>query len=532
MRFTFVALAIALGTTCLVSRVAAGRPNIVVMLADDMGFSDLGCYGGEIATPNLDRLARNGVRFNQFYNSARCCPTRACLLTGLYQHQAGVGHMTGDSGHPAYRGFLNDNCVTIAEVLRDAGYQTLCTGKWHVGSKRGQWPLDRGFDKYFGCPIGGGFYFRKSMEQKERFVTLGNEIWDFPEDAYVTDLFTDHALKFVHDATERHDPFFLYIAHIAPHWPLQAKSADIDKYAGRYEKGWDRIRAQRYQRQLESGIVATEWGKSQRDPKAVAWEELDDEKRQDLAHRMAVYAAQVDSIDQNVGRLVDVLKKRDAWEDTVFMFMSDNGCSAEGGPGGFRRGDKSAEIGTDKSYASAGLEWANVSDTPFRKFKTHTYEGGIASPLIVHWPSGVKASKAGSLGRIESSVGHVIDIMPTCVELAGATYPTERNGKPILPMEGISLVGAFKGLPHKGRAHAGKTLFWEHQGNRAVRDGDWKLVAAHKGDWELYDMSTDRAERNDLAGTNRQVVNRLSKMWDGWAARCGVQHWPVKRQKP
>ncbi|MCA9215432.1 MAG: arylsulfatase, partial [Planctomycetales bacterium] len=404
---------------------ADDRPNIIVMLVDDMGFSDLGCYGEEISTPNIDRLAKNGVRFNQFYNTARCCPTRACLLTGLYQHQAGVGHMVGNQGHPAYQGYLNNKCVTIGEVLRAADYKTLCIGKWHVGSARGHWPLDRGFDRFFGCPVGGGFYFRNSMAKKNRFLTLGNDEVEFRPGEYVTDLFTDYALQFVDEAARGDAPFFLYFAHIAPHWPLQAKEADIEKYSGRYDEGWDRVRDQRYQRQVELGIVDPAWGKSDRDSKAVAWDSMSDKKKSDLSHRMSVYAAQIDSIDQNVGRLFELLQKHEAVDNTVFMLVSDNGCSAEGGPGGFRQGDKTKRIGTDETYASAGLEWANVSDIPFRKFKTQTHEGGISTPFIVHWPDGAKSDP--NRGRIESQVGHVIDIMPTCAELAQATYPATYN---------------------------------------------------------------------------------------------------------
>ena len=507
--------------------IASERPNIIVILTDDMGFSDLGCYGGEIATPNLDRLAKNGIRFNQFYNTARCCPTRACLLTGLYQHQAGIGHMTGNSGHPSYQGYLNDNCVTIAEVLRDAGYHTLCAGKWHVGSQRGKWPLDRGFDKYFGCPTGGGFYFRNTMQSKKRILTLGNEEVGFPEGEYVTDLFTDYALQFVDEAAQSDRPFFLYLPHIAPHWPLQAKPEDIEKYAGRYEQGWDRIRAQRYQRQLDLGIVSPQWGKSDRSPAASAWDGLDEDTRQDLSHRMAVYAAQIDSIDQNVGRIISLLKRHEAFENTVIMFVSDNGCSAEGGAGGFRRGDVSAAIGTDASYASAGLEWANVSDTPFRKFKSHTHEGGISTPMIVHWPDAIEPANASGSGRIETAVGHVLDLMPTCVELANADYPETRAGAEIWPMEGRSLVPTLLGRPSARQ----QPLFWEHEGNRAVRDGDWKLVASHKGRWELYNLANDRAEMHDLSAEQLEIVSKLSQAWNQWAARCGVQPWPVKRKK-
>ncbi len=498
---------------------AAERPNIVIVMADDMGYSDLGCYGSEIETPHVDRLAANGLRFTQFYNTARCCPTRAALLTGLYQHQAGIGHMVGDLGRPSYQGYLNDRCLTIAEALKPAGYRTLATGKWHVGSDRGRWPLDRGFDRYFGTPSGGGFYFKEAIEFRKRFVTLGNDVVDFPDDGYVTDLFTDYAVRFVDEAAKTDEPFFLYLAHIAPHWPLQAKPDDIAKYAGRYDVGWDEIRAKRFQRQRESGLVDADWPLSPPHPQVKPWKSLSKEKRTDLAHRMAVYAAQIDCIDQNMGRLVDCLKRNGVFENTVVMFLSDNGCSAEGGPGGFRRGDKSQPIGTGRTYASAGLEWANVSDTPFRKFKMSTHEGGISTPLVVHWPAGLKRR-----GELEREPGHVIDLMPTCLELARAEYPAERNGKPTIPVAGRSLVSAFRGeeIDRDG-------LYWEHQGNGAVRDGDWKLVASHRQPWELYDLSADRTETRDLAADHPERVNALATKWSTWAKQSGVETWPVRR---
>jgi arylsulfatase A-like enzyme len=396
---------------------AAPRPNIVVILADDLGWSDIGCYGGEIETPHLDALAAGGLRFTQFYNTARCCPTRAALLTGLHQHQAGIGHMTRDDGIAAYRGFLSDRCITIAETLKSAGYVSLTTGKWHVGSAPGQWPLDRGFDRFWGTPSGGGVYFKDALQiRTEIFFVNGSERVEPPEDMYVTDTFTDRAIEFVEEAVTRtRRPFFLYLAHIAPHWPLQARPQDIAKYAGRYDVGWDVVRERRFQRQREMGLVARDMVLSPRDPQAKAWSEMPSEARRELAHRMAIYAAQVDSIDQNVGRLVARLKELGQFENTLILFLSDNGCSAEGGPGGFSRGRPDAPIGTGLSYASAGLEWANASDTPFRKFKSSTHEGGIATPLIVHWPAGIAAR-----GQLRHQVGHVIDVMPTLVELTGA----------------------------------------------------------------------------------------------------------------
>lgn len=496
----------------------APKPNIILILADDMGWSDLGCYGSEIETPHLDALARGGVRFTQFYNTARCCPTRAALLTGLYQHQAGIGHMVGNDGIPSYQGFLNDRCVTLAEVLKPAGYATLMTGKWHVGSAPGQWPLDRGFDRFWGTPAGGGVYFKDTLLiRTEAFFVSGSKRIEAPDDLYVTDTFTERALEFVDEAVTRaRQPFFLYLAHIAPHWPLQAKPADIAKYAGRFDRGWDVERERRFARQKEMGLVSREAVLSPRDPQAKAWSEMPEAARRELAHRMEIYAAQIDCIDQNAGRLVAKLKELGQFENTLILFLSDNGCSAEGGPGGFSRGLEGAPIGTGRSYASAGLEWANASDTPFRKFKTMTHEGGIATPLIAHWPAGIVAR-----GELRHQVGHVIDVMPTLVDVAGAAYPKNNHSKAILPLEGRSLVPALQG----NRGLGTRPVFWEHEGNKAVRHGDWKALAKGRGAWELYDLRTDRAELHNLAAEQPVQARELAALWRQWAERSGVWEW-------
>ncbi len=499
----------------LVSPMMSAPPNIVVILVDDMGWSDLGAYGGEIETPNIDALAKGGVRFTQFYNMARCCPTRAALLTGLYPHQAGVGHMVNDDRIPSYQGYLNDRSVTLAEALRPAGYTTLMTGKWHVGSAPGQWPLDRGFDRFWGTPSGGGVYFKDTLETRpEVFFVDGAKRVEPPDDLYVTATFTDRAIGFVDEAVTRtKKPFFLYLAHIAPHWPLQAKPADIAKYAGRYDLGWDAVREKRFARQKEMGLVARDAVLSPRDPQAKPWSEMPAAARKDLAHRMEIYAAQIDCIDQNVGRLVAKLKQLGQFENTLILFLSDNGCSAEGGPGGFSRGQAGAPFGTGRSYASAGLEWANAANTPFRKYKITTHEGGIATPFIAHWPAGIRGKN-----EVRHQVGHVIDLMPTLVELAGAAYPKSRDGRSILPPEGRSLVPALTGPGGAGE----RPLFWEHQGNKAVRHGDWKAVAEGRGPWALYDVRTDRIEMRNLAAQNPDKLRELTALWQEWAARCGV----------
>lgn len=501
---------------------AGAVPNIVVILADDMGWSDLGCYGGEIETPELDRLAAGGLRFTQFYNTSRCCPTRAALLTGLYSHQAGIGHMVGNDGLPGYQGYLNENCVTLAEVLRTAGYATLMTGKWHVGSQPGHWPLDRGFSRFWGTPSGGGVYFKETLQVRTNvFFTRDNERVEVPEDFYVTDAFTDRALEMVEQTVQRKaGPFFLYLAHIAPHWPLQAKPSDIARYQGRYNAGWDRIREQRFARQLEQGLVPADTRLSDRDPEAAAWDNIPPERQADLASRMEIYAAQVDCVDRNVGKLIKKLQDLGVYENTLILFLSDNGCSAEGGPGGFSRGRPGAAIGTGLSYASVGLEWANANDTPFRKFKMSTHEGGIATPLIAHWPAGIEAR-----GELRHQPGHVIDLMPTLVEVAGAEYPREREGKTILPPEGRSLVPIFRNETGEPRA-----IYWEHEGNLGVRRGDWKGVRTHRQKWELYNLAEDRTETENLAGKHPEKLEELQGLWQAWAERCGVWNWSDLQQ--
>ncbi|MEX0819071.1 MAG: arylsulfatase, partial [Pirellulaceae bacterium] len=515
-------------------------PNIVLIMADDMGWSDLGCYGSEIETPNLDALAQGGVRFTQFYNTGRCCPTRAALLTGLYQHQAGIGHMTGNDGIPSYQGFLNNRCATIAEALRPASYTTLTTGKWHVGSAPGGWPLDRGFDRFWGTPAGGGVYFKETLQVRTNvFFVNGNQRIEPPDDLYVTETFTTQAIEFIEEAvTQTQKPFFLYLAHIAPHWPLQAKPEDIKKYASTYDAGWDMVRQRRFAKQKEMRLIPPDAALSPRHPQARSWGEMPDATKKDLAHRMAVYAAQIDCIDQNVARLVTKLKELDQFDNTLILFLSDNGCSAEGGPGGFSRGKPGAPIGTGLSYASVGLEWANASDTPFRKFKMDTHEGGIATPLIAHWPAGITmdAPDKAPTGRLVHEPAHVIDLMPTLLDVAGTVYPKTLDDRPILPLEGRSL----KSLLTAERAERqdvddvtanlvsvspGRPLFWEHQGNKAVRVGDWKAVAPNGERWELYNLVEDRTEMQNVAGKHPEKTRELAARWRGWADRCGVWEW-------
>lgn len=478
------------------------RPNIVIILADDMGFSDIGCYGSEIATPNLDRLAAGGLRFTQFYNTARCCPTRASLLTGLYPHQAGVGHMVEGKAAPGYQGYLNDRCVTVAEALRPAGYFTAMSGKWHVGEKRPHWPVDRGFDRYYGLVSGGSNYFK--IDEGRTLALDGERISRTGDDFYITDAFTDYALRFLDEAKAKKKPFLLYTAFTSPHWPLHARPEDIAKYRGKYADGWDALRAKRHARMIETGIVDAKWPLTPRDGAAPAWEAAKD--KDDLDLRMAVYAAQIDRMDQNIGRILAKLRENGAEENTLVLFLSDNGGCAEV----IHRGRPGAAVGTKESFESYGLPWANASNTPFRLYKHWVHEGGISTPLIASWPAVIKK------GALIHEPGHLIDIMATCLELAGAEYPKGKT-----PVEGLSLAPIFRDGKRKGH----DAIYWEHEGNRAVRQGKWKLVARHKGPWELYDLDADRTEMKNVAGEKSDLVQELAAKHDAWAARSGVVAW-------
>ena len=497
------------------------RPNIILIMADDMGFSDIGCYGGEIQTPNLDRLAKHGLRYTQFYNTARYCPTRASLMTGLYAHQTGMGAMTRPTPLRGYQGHINRNCVTIAEVLKQAGYATFMSGKWHLtedknkqatGSKH-NWPRQRGFDRFFGTIAGAGSFYTPQT------LTLDNApITEFPGDFYYTTAIGEHGAQFIreHGADENDQPFFLYVPFTAPHWPLHALEKDIKKYRGKYRKGWDVIRAERHARQLEMGLVNQRWPISPRHERAPAWETLDQAKREEMDERMAIYAAMIDSMDQAIGRILKAVADLDQTENTMILFLADNGGCDESGLYGFER-KKGGKLGTDSSFASYGLCWANASNTPFQFFKKDNHEGGIASPLIVHWPEGIKQEHHGKL-RHEPT--HVIDIMATAVQLAGANYPARFRGHEILPLEGRSLLPTFEDKP------LGRTaLYWEHVGNRAVRSGDWKLVANtrfRKQEWELYNLRTDRTETVNLINQREDKAQELKALWQAWAARAYV----------
>ncbi|MGB6223535.1 arylsulfatase [Haloferula sp.] len=496
------------------------KPDIVVILADDMGYSDLGCMGSEIKTPNLDTLAKEGLRFIQFYNSMRCVPTRSSLLTGLYHHQAGLGGWVTRSERPGYLGHLSENSVTIAEVLRDKGYHTAMAGKWHVTPydysdkpdlHRASWPLQRGFDQFFGTLAGGGNYYNPKS------LMRGNEFIQVDEHFYYTHAISDGAATFI-DQAPKEKPLFLYIAHVAPHWPLHALPEDIAKYEGVYDVGWDSIRETRHARMKEIGILAPDTPLSPRDPKVRAWKDAPHKEWE--ARRMATYAAQIDSMDQGIGSVIEALKRRGRFDNTVIFFLSDNGSSDEviNGEntrhGTFAQGGTRPDVmpGSKDTYASGGKGWANASNTPFRQYKKWTQEGGIATPLIVHWPKGITAK-----GKIRHQVGHVIDIMATAIDLAGATYPSEHNDHEIISLEGISLRPSFTDHPLKREA-----LYWEHQGQRAIRSGDWKLVGNHKN-WKLYDLKADPIESQDLSAKHPDRAKSMAAMWEAWAKRSLVK---------
>jgi arylsulfatase len=499
---------------------AADKPNIVVILADDMGFSDIRCYGGELATQNLDRLAANGVRFTQFYNTGRCCPTRAALLTGLYSHQAGVGHMTderkNDKGEvlAGYSGRLNDHCVTIAEALKPAGYFTAMVGKWHVGQNLGVIPSERGFDRSLNAAA-GGFYFHNAkggplfLDGKN----IGRNGDPLPKEWYTTELWTDFGLKFVDEARAAKKPFFLYVAENAPHFPLQAPPSSIQRWRGQFKPGWDVLRQARYRRQIEMGLIDKSWPLSPRLPEVPAWESLSAEQQDRYDLLMSIYAAVVERMDAAIGRLVDGLKERGELDNTLILFLSDNGGNAESGING--KTGAAGVPGDAKSDVFIGQCWATLNNTPFVRYKHYTDEGGISTPLIAHWPKGIPASRNG---QWEKQPGHLIDIMATCLDVGGATYPKEFGGKPISPHQGVSLRPALLGEDLK----RGKPIFWEHESNRAVRDGQWKLVALEGKPWRLYDLAADRTEQRDLSAEQPDRAKSLAAKWDEWAAQSNV----------
>jgi arylsulfatase A-like enzyme len=490
------------------------RPNIILILVDDMGFSDLGCFGGEIATPNLDRLAANGQTYTQFSNTARCCPSRACMLTGLHPHQTGIGHMTNvpanpksyDKGLYGYRGFLNRNCVTMAEALRLAGYHTYMSGKWHLGMHApDQLPNQRGFEQFYGIYAGACNYLRPTHP---RGLWRNNDPVEPKAPFYSTDAFTDAAIEMIENQKDS-APFFLYLAYNAPHWPLQAPPEDVARYRGKYLAGWDRLREERYRRLVEKGIVPRKGcALSPRDPQVRAWDTLNSAQKDEMDLRMATYAAQVDRMDQNVGRLTRFLRESGREENTVLLFLSDNGGCAEGGELGHGAPEQINSPDIEGLMVSYGRAWANLSNTPYRLYKHYVHQGGIATPFIAYWPKGVQA------GTRVDWPAYLPDLMPTVLELAGADYPRQMEGRAIPPLEGQSLAPWFQQPDRRME----RTMFWEHEENCAVRRGNYKALQRYDtGEWELYDLDADRSELHNIAGEHPETMRALSEEWHAWA---------------
>ncbi|ALI97845.1 arylsulfatase [Rufibacter tibetensis] len=495
------------------------QPNIIIILADDMGYSDLGSFGSEIQTPQLDALAKGGLKMTQFYNASRCCPTRASLLTGVYPHQAGVGHMVNEREHPSYRGMLNEECVTIAEALKEGGYNTLMTGKWHLNDRKEHWPVKQGFDRYFGLLDGANSYFGNRPYRPNQKLTYGldDAAYTPGKDFYATNAYTDFALKFIDERKEKAKPFFLYLAYTAPHWPLHALETDIAKYRGKYSKGWDVLREERFKRMKALGILPQTAKLSPRDEEVPAWESVPAAERKIWEEKMAVYAAMVDRMDQNIGRLRQKLKETGEDKNTIIMFLSDNGGSYEDidGPAFTPEILAASKMPASDpaSFTAYEYEGANLSNTPFRKFKRWEHEGGISTPFIAYFPNTIKP------GSINHQPAHIIDLMATTLDLAGVAYPKTYQGKTIKPMEGISLAPLFKGQKWQGH----DAIFFEHEGNRAVRQGDWKLVSMFpENKWALYNIKTDRSELNDLSAQNPKKVQEMEALYNAWATRANV----------
>ena len=534
------------------------RPNVIVILSDDMGYSDIGCYGSEIRTPNLDLLAAQGIRFTQFYATPRSSPTRASLLTGLYSHQANMGHLaTEEFSQLAYSNDLSKNAVTMAELFKANGYTTYMTGKWHIaknvnpGGDRSNWPLNRGFDRFFGTLTGAGsFYDPSTLMSNNRFIAPVSNF-------YYTDAISDSTVKFIreHKTTQ---PFFFYVAYTAAHWPIQAPESEIKKYEGVYVEGWDSIRVRRFNKLKKLGIIRSDAVLTERSIKIPAWDY--EPLKEWQIKRMQVYAAMIDIMDQGIGRVIGELERKGILDNTLIFYMHDNGACAEEintkymyvetvdeqqtlqpmredsilterkpkytREGRKIQGGRGLMPGGAETWISYGEEWANVSNTPFKLYKHWNHEGGIASPLIVFWPNGIKAR-----GELRRQPTHLIDIMATCVDICDLNYPLEYESNKITPYEGLSLKPAFRNKKLKERA-----LFWEHEGNRALRIGKWKLVSkteqmmkfldTDEDKWELYNLEIDPTETNNIAIRHPKRVENMKKIWESEALRIKAKPWP------
>lgn len=519
----YAIIAVALLFLCaepVVAATEAARPNVLLIMCDDLGFSDLGCYGGEIQTPHLDRLAADGMRFTQFYNCAVCVTTRSALLTGLYPRQT-------------KRPRLRTNMITLGEAMRRAGYATSLTGKWHLGSEAPLRPIDRGFDEYYGVLDGCCNFFNPARQDPvfynggrfRPFAHNDERITEFPEGYYTTDAFSDHAAATITRFAEGDKPFFVHLCYTAPHFPLHAFAEDIERYRGKYSDGYLAMREQRHKRQAELGLFESlpklsaeedRKGDYRYDYDVPDWEKLPTIEQQREQARMETYAAMVNRMDRGIGDVLTALEEAGVADNTLVIFLSDNGgcaswpSSKPGQEEGFVKYNQGIPVGDGRGYEFVGKGWGWAQNAPFRQFKTWSYEGGIATPMIVRWPG--KAAR----GSITHQVGHIIDVMPTLLELAESEYPREFKGNQILPVEGKSLVPVFHG--QKRVEHA--SLSWELFGNRAIRQGDWKLVwGASQKKWELYDLQTDRSETNNLAAKYPERVTSMAHDWEAWQQR-------------
>lgn len=514
----------------------AKRPNIVLILADDMGYADLGCWGSEISTPNIDKLATNGVRFTGMHNNPRCTVTRAALLTGLYPTQAGLGFNTGNDGTPQYQGYLNDSCVTLGEALGGAGYRTAIAGKWNVapwGRTTTAEPHERGFERAL-CDVGG-----EALTYFDTIRYLNGKVIGRSSDPnyYFTRSVTGYCVASIKEMHASGDPFFLYAAYTAPHFPLQAPSLDVEPYHGHYSMGWDVLRQQRWEAGKEAGVIDPAWTLPPPGPGTTTYaqsQDLEWEQR-----RMEVYAAQVSVMDEGVGKIVAELEALKILDNTLIIFLSDNGACAEV----VHRGNKHAQAltrngkpmdagniptvlpGPSNTFQSYGIDWANTSNTPFRMYKRYTEEGGISSPMVASWPGTLPT------GGLDARLLHVMDLMPTFMELAGKPYPTTFANKAITPTEGQSFAPILTDAADQADWKRSGMLFWEHMGHRAARDGDWKVVSELPvGGWELFNMASDRTETVDLSSSNPAMLASLSSAYDAWKARVGVRTWSKKTE--
>ncbi len=504
---------------------APQKPNILLIMADDLGFSDIGCYGSEIKTPHLDALASEGMRLKQCYNNGICAPSRASLLTGQYPHKAGMGFFNSNLGTPAYQGFLNKESLTFGEIFKNAGYKTYLSGKWHVGNDSSKWALERGFDRFFGFISGASSFFDSKPVNKgaNNYFVDGNQKFYPPKDYYLTDDLTQRGIGFLKENNKK-QPFLLYMAYSSPHWPLHAKPQDIEKYRGKYDMGWDSLRNLRFQKQVALGLV----NKNQlpyKDKSLPAWNSLSFDERQYWVKKMEVYAAMVDNLDQNIGQLVQYLKETGQLDNTLIVFVSDNG--AEGWD--FSKMEmalprNSGPVGTANSNESYTKNWSQASNMPFREYKATAYEGGISTPFIARLPNVIPAN------TVKEGGVHFVDFVPTFIDLAGISYPKTYNNTQSHPLAGESFANLLRSRPDSSGRGANWTrstpIFYEWMGNRMVRSGKWKLISTYpKNEWELYDIENDRTETTNLATKNQEKVAEMNAAYLIWAKQNDVANW-------